>query len=407
MRRKAKIGIEVVVQSVRGVKVKKVASSLASRARAVLGPVAGLATLAVLAATVPGAAWAAGPRTLGFVVTDIAPLTGDGFPANCPKGRPLTPNEIFLKYAPVSAAEKARLAKVENLELLVAVSTHGKYGHDQCMEPETIGYDYEPHHSAEGSTVAPGFDLDAGRPAGNSCKHDEFFDAAGKKVIDNQLFRLMACTTYFNTDGFALFSNHALVDGGVNYVFEISGVTDGKNDPVEVKFYYSEDENLTDSGGNILPDVSIRVHDEPKAPVNVFRGKLVNGVLLAADGGEFNLPYAIEHIPHQMILRDVRLQLELKPDGTIDGMIGGYRDVENWFQFFRRVTSMAVSVYGLHCPGWIAEAHRLADGYPDPQTGKCTALSTANRLKAVPAFVIHKPKPAPTKQAAATTAKSR
>ena len=82
-------------------------------------------------------------------------------------------------------------------------------------------------------------------------------------------------------------------------------------------------------------------------------------------------------------------------------MIGGYRDVENWFQFFRRVTSMAVSVYGLHCPGWIAEAHRLADGYPDPKTGKCTALSAANRLKAVPAFVIHKPKPAATQQAAA------
>lgn len=30
----------------------------------------------------------------------------------------------------------------------------------------------------------------------------------------------------------------------------------------------------------------------------------------------------------------------------------------------------------------------LADGYPDPQTGQCTALSVANRLKAAPAFII-------------------
>ena len=33
--------------------------------------------------------------------------------------------------------------------------------------------------------------------------------------------------------------------------------------------------------------------------------------------------------------------------------------------------------------------HRLADGNPDPATGKCTSLSAAFPLEAVPAFVIH------------------
>ena len=34
-------------------------------------------------------------------------------------------------------------------------------------------------------------------------------------------------------------------------------------------------------------------------------------------------------------------------------------------------------------------AHQLADGYPDPKTGECTALSSAYNFKAVAAFVIH------------------
>jgi hypothetical protein len=31
-----------------------------------------------------------------------------------------------------------------------------------------------------------------------------------------------------------------------------------------------------------------------------------------------------------------------------------------------------------------------ADGYPDPQTGKCTAISTALNVEAVPAFIVHR-----------------
>jgi hypothetical protein len=41
------------------------------------------------------------------------------------------------------------------------------------------------------------------------------------------------------------------------------------------------------------------------------------------------------------------------------------------------------------CPATYDAAHRLADGYPDPKTGECTALSSAYNFDAVAAFAIH------------------
>jgi hypothetical protein len=41
------------------------------------------------------------------------------------------------------------------------------------------------------------------------------------------------------------------------------------------------------------------------------------------------------------------------------------------------------------CPAFYEAGKRLADGYPDPNTGECTALSAAFHIEGLPAFVIH------------------
>ena len=41
------------------------------------------------------------------------------------------------------------------------------------------------------------------------------------------------------------------------------------------------------------------------------------------------------------------------------------------------------------CPALYEAVHKLADGYPDPKTGQCTAISSAYFIEAVAAFVIH------------------
>ena len=41
------------------------------------------------------------------------------------------------------------------------------------------------------------------------------------------------------------------------------------------------------------------------------------------------------------------------------------------------------------CPALYTAAKELADGYPDPKTGDCTAISSAFKFDALPAFVLH------------------
>ena len=56
--------------------------------------------------------------------------------------------------------------------------------------------------------------------------------------------------------------------------------------------------------------------------------------------------------------------------------------------------------WGWTCPSAYAAMKKFADGYRDPKTGQCTALSTAYRIEAVPAFVIHPADTAQTAEAA-------
>ena len=66
----------------------------------------------------------------------------------------------------------------------------------------------------------------------------------------------------------------------------------------------------------------------------------------------------------------------------------GYYDLDSWRDWLGR-TSFLVVAGQWSCPAVIEASKRLADGYPDPKTGNCTALSTAMYFQAEPAFVIH------------------
>ena len=53
---------------------------------------------------------------------------------------------------------------------------------------------------------------------------------------------------------------------------------------------------------------------------------------------------------------------------------------------------------GTNCPSMYVAAHELADGYPDPETGQCTHLSSAFDIGAYAAFIIHPDKEEQTAQ---------
>ncbi|MBW1882909.1 MAG: hypothetical protein JRJ58_05240, partial [Deltaproteobacteria bacterium] len=48
----------------------------------------------------------------------------------------------------------------------------------------------------------------------------------------------------------------------------------------------------------------------------------------------------------------------------------------------------AANSRGFMCAGIYHAMPRVADGHPDPETGRCTSISTAIHFEAVPAFLI-------------------
>ncbi len=83
------------------------------------------------------------------------------------------------------------------------------------------------------------------------------------------------------------------------------------------------------------------------------------------------------------------------PDGGMKGVLAGYWDIENLFDFLTEVYigpvhlgRAAANNIGYMCAGVYNALPRLADGHLDPETGHCTSISTVIQFAAVPAFVI-------------------
>jgi hypothetical protein len=88
------------------------------------------------------------------------------------------------------------------------------------------------------------------------------------------------------------------------------------------------------------------------------------------------------------VIKDFGMRLEISPDGkTAKGQISGYYDLAEFMYYVGGIVGHTTASDG--CPAMYTMAHRLADGYPDPQTGECTALSSAFDITAYAAFVVH------------------
>ena len=68
-------------------------------------------------------------------------------------------------------------------------------------------------------------------------------------------------------------------------------------------------------------------------------------------------------------------------------MLAGYHDLATYFDWWARLNPASRN-HDYSCPALYKAMHDLADGYKDPATGQCTAISTAINIKAVRTFVI-------------------
>jgi hypothetical protein len=325
----------------------------------------------------------------GFVAIDFTfeqPATAQNA---CPQGFNQNEREFYL--AGLTAAERAAAADLpEGFDYLRMMDERG--GPDPCDEP--TAFEDPGHLTLDGRGVAAGFDLDGvtstlANSGPEACPHEDFSSASGAPGFDNALWRLLGCIEGYQRgstiDEYAI---ENIKSGARTILIEITDLDDLRNDAdVGLGIYSSPDPIPASADGRLLPGGSLSVEEDPRYR-SVARATLVDGVLTAGPL-DLWLDFDGQFLDADLHLQNAQVRLEFTPDGGLRGLVGGYWDIEAVYDVYaRQATRAGAYTVGFRCPALYAALARAADGSPDSETGACTAVSTAFRIEAIPAFVL-------------------
>lgn len=284
-----------------------------------------------------------------------------------------------------------------------------------CLNPE-LGKADPNFKTVTGKNVsADGIDLDGqdshlnGKAAPNTCPHEDFRGMNGEHGIDNQFFRLVGCSKSWQSTGLSNQYEIEMYTGAWGILITLKGVQDLRNaKDVEVGIYANADPIQLSPTREALPDATYAMDQDPRFRA-VTHGRILNGVL-TTDPVDVRFHVVTNSIHLERPLQDARLQVTLTPDGGMEGILAGYTQVEELYDFqygfrdgkdakgnpaplqLRTVSSIGqAAVLGHTCQGAYYAMKQLADGHRDPKSGQCSALSTQYRIKAIPAFVVDSP----------------
>ncbi|MEY2625473.1 MAG: hypothetical protein RL412_1248 [Pseudomonadota bacterium] len=324
-------------------------------------------------------------RVIGFVVTTEAPGHWESPDAGveCPEGLHFTEKENWEAMNPVEREERrSRFGHRWN---------RGPNGENSTAVPWAIK-DPLPIRFVQ-SDVALGFNLDGtedGRETPNSCGHAKFKDPETGLPVDNQLYRVMGCAKGWRSSGAA--AGYRMMEFPTytanRLLLEISGVDDVIDDSeVEVALYKGLDDIPKKNNGEFLPGLPHRV--DTRFPVIArTSGKIEGGVLTIKPVEHARFPMRWNVRTGTRDWYDMHLRLRLSTDGA-EGLLGGYQDLEKYWLMYRRGLAVSVDNSAWSPPSMYAATEAMADGRRDPNTGRCSAISSSMKLKAVRAFIVH------------------
>ena len=348
------------------------------------------ATTAIVASAPQSRADAGEGETLGFVISAWGDRVPKTEPSHCPEGMNLTEVEHY---------------KIDMKEFRADIKTMGYAEANKKHFPADACRDHTAQpdpgfKTFETDVPVAGLDLDgldSKKDDGSPCAHRDFVSPQGTKGIDNQHWRLMGCTSGYQFDALIdrQYKSNNFVKEGYPVLIQVSGVDDRKNDPeVEVRIYSSADTVTLDAKGGVVADVSMLVHENEKYWGPPAKGKIENGVL-TTEPVDLRIRFKQQVIDDEFYYRDARLKADLKENGQLEGVLGYYWDADNFYRINNdhyigknHTGRIAALTRGYMCAGIYHAIQRMADGHPDPETGKCTSLSAAIHFEATPAFVI-------------------
>lgn len=232
-----------------------------------------------------------------------------------------------------------------------------------------------------------GFNLD-----GKVTPEDFEDPQTGEKGVDNQLFRALGCVRAFrgSLDYQPTYSTWLwtmLKDSMPAWLISISGENLDADGPVTITLERALEHRESNANGEARAHMTYRADPDPRTR-NVFRGQLKDGVVQIAQPDDLRLLKDPLSSP-ELNLAQAHLRLQMKPDGSIDGILSGYQPWrEIYFAFAQGgiaqencITGDSIALYYL--------LKKAADANPDPKTGENRSISASYRVQAVPAFVVH------------------
>jgi hypothetical protein len=316
--------------------------------------------------------------TIGYVMTNLfwSVYQTDDAKEECPRGFNDGPREQFAKLYP-----NHEQMTVEETQLRQEIETW-----HPTDEPD--GFEFLEIEGAYGY----GLNLD-GEAGPNSFTHP----VTGEEGIDNEVYRAVGCIIGFRgPDGVEyIFQDKAIIDERYNrMMIELTGVDSLINDDtVTVNVYRGLDRLLTDATGlKVMPGGSQRVDTRwGSSLIRHTSGRIVDGVLSTDPIDEVVIPWQNLRVPSVHIIRDLRFELVLSPTAA-NGVIGGYADVDAYYkQLIRNDSTHHLSNGQISGISLYKALRRLADAYPDPETGANTSISTSLDAKMVQVHIVHPP----------------
>ncbi len=338
------------------------------------------------------------PPVRGYVMARWSDEIPHDDPGECPEGLNVTEVEYFPEQWKRYMAERQRVREAEGRFIRW---DHALLPPDACQDP--LSQPDPGYLTLDGPAKVAGLDLDGidstkASAGANACAHDDFTSPAGELGVDNQAWRLMGCVRGYRPNDLMdrlHQSNTMIKEGGYAILMEISGMDDPRDDDaVEVQFLSAAAPVTLDAVGDPMEHVSFTAHPDTTYQSERARGRIENGIL-TTDPIDLRLKIKQQTQDNAVYYRDARIRAEVLEDGRIQGIVGGYWDSENFWSMMNDHTiggtpqgRNAAFNRGFMCAGLYHAIPRVADGHPDPETGRCTSISMALHFEAKPAFVI-------------------
>ena len=163
---------------------------------------------------------------------------------------------------------------------------------------------------------------------------------------------------------------------------------DMKNaDKAEVTFYRGL-QPATKNGSGYQSYMTYTVDSAPRLQSNKFTGKIKDGMFLSDKPLDFYMISSPRLQPEVKFAR-ARLRLTFKPDGNVEGFVGGFLPITMVYFPLGDYASGAEFNGGMDVAGVYQALRRLADTDidKDPHTGARTRISQTYLIRAVPAFL--------------------